>query len=148
MRFRLLIVIFTGLSAPAVGLADQLFVQLGAYRDLTNANRTIAGTLGQVQQRTLANGLTRFRIVGLTDAAHAQSVLMAARDAGYHDAFIGGADAQTIRSSSMDIPAYLGPSDQRINAARAKVPPEQHGNIVFLDGKLVLKNGDTFQPLE
>lgn len=148
MNIRLLIALILSAITPVTSIADQLFVQLGAYRDITNANPGAAERLGQVQQEALANGLTRFRIVGLSDTNQAQSVLQAAQRAGYRDAFIGGQGAKRLPPSAMEIPAYTGPSDQRINAARAKVPADQHGNIVFLDGKLMLKEGGNFRPLE
>lgn len=128
--------------------AQELYVQLGAYKDVANANLSDAEYLGSIHQEALSSGLTRIRVTGLANRDHARTVLEKARAAGYNDAFIGGFDTVPASTSSMEIPAYAGPSDQRINAARAKVPASEHHNIVFLDGKLVLKEGESFRPLE
>ena len=128
------------------GAEDIFFVQLGAYRNIDNARLTQAATLGDTAKEGLASGLTRVRIVGLNSREQALATLDAAKNLGYSDAFIG--NLRTGENTGLDIPAYYGPSDTRINAARAKVSPEQHGDIVFLDGKLMLKEGEIFKPLE
>ena len=125
---------------------DGFFVQLGAYRNIENARLDQAAALGEAAKERLASGLTRVRIVRLNSRDQALATLTAAKDAGYSDAFVGQYGQN--KSTTLDIPAYSGPSDERINAARAKVAPDQYQNIVFLDGKLMLKEGENFLPLE
>ena len=132
--------------------AESYYVQLGAYRDPSNANLSSTGSLGQLEQRAGAGGLTRIRIINIESKTAASEVLVQAKEQGFSDAYIGErssrGNSNKTASNSMSIPAYSGPSDRRISAARDKVSPEQYGNIVYLDGKLVLKEGNEFRPLE
>lgn len=145
-----LLLLFFTVSATQ---AASFYVQLGSYRNPQNANMANADALGQVEQVAGPNGLTRVRIVGLDSKSAASGVLENARQSGFSDAYIGQSGPSYKHmpqqaASATSIPAYSGPSDQRINAARAKVSADLHGNIVYLDGKLYLKEGETFRALE
>lgn len=149
----LLSVLFSLLLASSATSAASFYVQLGSYKNPQNANIASADALGQLEQVAGPNGLTRIRIVGLDSKSAASDVLQNAQQSGFSDAFIGQSGARMNQqaqqsSSSGYIPAYSGPSDKRINAARSKLSPEQYGDIIYLDGKLYLKEGETFRPLE
>lgn len=134
--------------------AASYYVQLGAYRNPQNANLSNANALGQVEQVAGPNGLTRVRVVGIESKSAASEVLQGAKHNGFSDAYIGQSGQaatypkQDSATAASYIPAYAGPSDQRMSAARAKVGADQYGDIVYLDGKLFLKEGENFRPLE
>lgn len=134
--------------------AASYYVQLGAYRNPQNADFSNANALGQMEQIAGPNGLTRVRIVAIESKSAASEVLQGAKQNGFSDAYIGHSGRAAVHrkqqptSTTAYIPAYSGPSDQRMNAARAKVSADQHGDIVYLDGKLFLKEGENFRSLE
>lgn len=126
-------------------------VQIGAYKDPAAAETTRASDIGEITMHPGRDGLTRIRVGHFESEQDAQLALQRVRSAGYADAYISNERGRAVGHQQQRLPHSLPMAyseDQRLNAAKAKIPADQHGNIVYLDGQLTLKEGNTFRSLE
>ncbi len=159
MLFRLLV--FVAASFPYGLLAQSHYVvQIGAYRDPSGLDLEPARALGEVSSHPGDDGLTRITIGRFQTLNEAKLVMSRAVTAGYTDAFVSAyreARGATAVSPSQHMPAPKAArisrravhDPNRIAAARKKVSADRHKDVIYLDGRLVLREPDgSFRPLE
>ena len=157
---RLFFIVFMAVLTSQAGATYT--IQIGAYADPSHAPLDEAREIGNVTMTPGRDGLTRIRVGDYATEADAQLTLERLRGAGYADAYIheSRGTKSTPASVMSAAPAAqatamapvrgrgVGASEARLAAARAKVSPDQYMNIVYLDGRLMLKEGDQFTALE
>ncbi len=145
--------------------ADDYGVQVGAFEVIDPA--FIDKLVGYGEIIELSNdGLTRVIVKAGNSRADNEYLLKTLQDAGFGDAFIRSLGATSEVNASYKRGRKVNPSDHDINssgehlhngqshrhieedAAWLRLSPEERRNAVYLDGKLHLKQGDEFIPLD
>ena len=151
MRVAHLILATASLFALPPAQAANYSVQIGAYKDPAAAETKRASDIGEITMHPGRDGLTRIRVGHFESEQDAQTALQRVRAAGYADAYISDERGRPVGHHEQRLPlsrptAYS--EDKRLSAAKAKIPADQHRNIVYLDGRLMLKEGNTFRSLD
>lgn len=150
MKILIAILVSSAMLASAQPSVAQYAVQVGAYKDPSTIDTGQLGTFGDVQLNPGADGITRIRVGSFATAQAADSTLRALRNAGYSDAYIMASNRRASTAYSAPTRARVDNDDlgTRYLAAKAKLPAASEGQIVVVDGRLMLKLGDQFRPLD
>lgn len=148
----LLILVTGSLPITPSTWASQYAVQLEASKS-PDLNRYEALSVhGKLYTEVADNGYTRTRLGPYENKTKALDVLDKVRTAGYTDAFIAKqqksepttAVTSTTAKRQYDIENF----DVKTLKEWKMLTDEQQANLVYLDGKLHVKNGNDFIPLE
>lgn len=155
VRALLLGVVAVGLMA-SVGLfagaasAGNFTVQIGAFRDAPSGFASAASEIGDLRTTRTDGGITRYRIGDFDTLTAAEAARTRLIGAGYRDAYV----VQTRRSPGsprVTAAAAPAPSPRPASTARdplAGVPASIRSQVVLLDGRYHVKEGDRFIQLE
>lgn len=136
--------------------AGHFTIQVGAYKDLSREVLDKAESLGAVD--TVRSGsITKVTVGEYSDRATASAALPAVQSAGFSDAFVRQVEhSDGSASASAKTPAHGAHAHgkdthvhlpQAIEKRISELTEEQKSKVVLLDGKLHLKEGNTFTPL-
>ena len=143
------------ITAPALvtvpAIASQYAVQLEASKS-PDLNRYQALSVhGSLYTVAASNGYTRTRLGPYENKSKALDVLDKVKAAGYADAFIAKQQNNDITASVASHPVKRQYDIENFDVKTLKewkmLTPEQQANLVYLDGKLHVKNGNKFTPL-
>ena len=140
------------ITVPA--MASQYAVQLEASKS-PDLNRYQALSVhGNLYTIAASNGYTRTRLGPYENKSKALDVLDKVKAAGYADAFIAKQQGGDITASVSSVASHPVKRQYDIENFDVKtlnewkmLTPEQQANLVYLDGKLHVKNGNKFTPL-
>ena len=133
--------------------ANQYAVQLEASKSPDLNRYKDLGVHGNLYTVAADKGYTRTRLGPFENKNKALAVLYKVRASGYSDAFIAKHHGDDITSSSADLNTTRRHYDiENFDVKTLKewnmLSAEQQANLVYLDGRLHVKNGDTFTPLQ
>ncbi|MEM6639665.1 MAG: SPOR domain-containing protein [Pseudomonadota bacterium] len=122
-------------------LADHFNVQIGAYKSPATAAQTVPADAGEVRQIKGDDGLTRLVVGPFHTRADADQARDELRVNGFPGAFVrsglsGGKAVQEVSAT------YSAPQSD------IEADSDAEGELVYLDGKLHRKVGDTFIPVK
>lgn len=134
--------------------ASQYAVQLEASKTPQPEKFSTLSIHGNVYTEAASNGYIRTRLGPYNSKGRALEVLNEVHQAGYPNAIIA---KHQSNSSTTITPAITSKSakhkydienfDVKTLEEWKMLTPEQQNNLVYLDGKLHVKNGDSFIPL-
>jgi hypothetical protein len=143
---------------PAIAIAEEFAVQIGAFRQAEAQYLEPATNYGELLAATRADGITQYSVGPFASIEDAQTALALLR-AHYPDAFLRAAQkrARTITPGTMtalaDIPP-AAPAKPDSGAAPVLEPTlwatlnqTEKANVVYLDGVLHIKQGERLIPL-
>jgi hypothetical protein len=132
-------------------MAGQYAVQLEASRSPSLAKFQELSAYGRLYTETTEQGYIRKRMGPYENRIEALDVLKQVHAAGYKDAIITRQQGSSAASShAVNTPNYaydIEKFDVKTLKEWKLLTPEQQKNLVYLDGKLHIKSGDQFTPL-
>lgn len=136
--------------------ASQFAVQLEASKSPDLNRYASLSVHGKLYTVNTDNGYTRTRLGPYENKSKALEILEKVRAAGYADAFVARHD-NGVSTSSAPAPAKppagkvrygdIENFDVKTLKEWSMLTPEQQKNLVYLDGKLHIKDGNNFIPL-
>lgn len=127
-----------GIGASAA--AADYTVQIGAMSEPDPAFTQAASAHGEVIAKRLPSGVTLFQVGRFQLRNDATALRNKLIEAGYADAYVK--TTTVARSVEQSAPESTQP------AQLASLSPEEREKVVFLDGVLHIKDGDTFTPVD
>jgi len=143
------LVVIAILLAPAAFCA-QYGVQIGAYAEAEGDAMEAAGEVGPIVSWQTEQGLTLFA-VAMADEDAALQAVPRLQDLGYAGAFVKQLPVSVAGSASPTVAAGTVAASDGARAEHLdlleQLSSEERDQLVYLDGKPHLKNGDVFTPL-
>ncbi len=129
-----------------VWASDGYSIQVAA---LSKANPELVSGFGsrfQVFTEEGSDGLIRYKVGSFDDIDAAKAALEEVKDLGFSDAYITGG-SQSSMTVAMD--AGQKPAQTKSAASELGALPESvRRDVVYLDGELYVKKGESFTPLD
>ena len=158
MKLRALFLGLMLVSFNAFGEDNTYTIQLEASKQPDLNRYSTIEQYGVLYTEETNRGLVRVRIGNYDSTSEAKSALGQIKSQGFNDAYItvtsadAGATSQPLADSYSLIPASSAPGDTPIRSPESlpiwhDLSEEQRANVVYLDGVLHIKEGDTFTPL-
>lgn len=133
--------------------ANEYAIQLEASKAPELSRYQQLDTLGQLYTTPTGTGYTRARLGPFSNKEDALDALNKVHAAGYQDAFLAKENRDNETQSLSSNPVSSNPEDiynfdVKTLPVWQKLTTQQRENLVYLDGKLHIKNGDDFTPIE
>ena len=143
---KIFVLFFSSLISVSLSHADANYtVQVGAYGAVDTQEINKLESYGVVNTRQVGS-LTRVAVGETADLAEAQTLLAQLQSAGYSDAFIRRTSGQSEVTSAHH--HSHGSHSHSHSELLDKLSDEERRLAVYLDGKLHLKRGNEFIPVE
>lgn len=146
-----LILIIGSLLFSLSSFASQYAVQLEASKSPDIGRYESLSAYGKLYTIAADNGYTRTRLGPYASKTKALEVLDNVRAAGFTDAFIAKQQSGTKSTANQSVTTKgqfdIETFDVKTLKEWKMLTPEQQANLVYLDGKLHVKNGNEFTPL-
>lgn len=135
--------------------AEDYTVQIGVFKSSNAAYVATAQSLDTVYKNLNDNGFTVYTVGSFETRSQASALKGQLMDSGYSDAFVRStepstsltADTTTTNTIKTPINASFRPSSLSDEQMLSKLSEVERENVVYLDGTLHLKQGETFTPV-
>lgn len=145
------------LAIAGIANADEWSVQIGAFRSPRAGFADAAQAVGPVSKSLNSAGITRVQVGRYASEAEAMQAQDELRRLGYAGAYVvkkgvvkrgvANQPSSQARVESATSPRASDPGGD-LETQLANVPPALRDRVVIVDGRLFIKEGQTFTPLE